>query len=155
MASQFLYLFFLSLCVVSCSGQSSHWASREELKPAVNPNIKLIHLDDGTTMIFDKDLGWYNAQQKFIEGVSISGSHDTIPISRVWSVEIKDDNSIDFGDLLKTIGIFILATAIIGLVLGALFVVLFPPHFTHGPPCLVMIAILSLSLTGATILVLV
>jgi hypothetical protein len=91
MTRQFLCLFFLSFCLASCSKQSTHWVSRAELQPASDANIKSVELVDGPVLEFNKSFGWYDAKKSIIEGFTITGWHDTIPLARVQRVEIDDE----------------------------------------------------------------
>jgi hypothetical protein len=87
MTRRFLFLFFLSYCLASCSSPP-HWVTRDELRPSPDPNIQKVELADGPVFEFNHALGWYDAEKNIIEGVTILGSHDTIPLARVQRVEL-------------------------------------------------------------------
>jgi hypothetical protein len=94
MKRQFFYLFFLSICLTACSSQqSTHWVPRAELHPSTDPNIKLIQLVNGSTIIFDQNLGWYDAKDQIIEGTTITGLHYTTALAKVQRVEIEDESN--------------------------------------------------------------
>jgi hypothetical protein len=91
MRRKFLYLFFLTICLASCASRSTHWVERAEIQPASDANIKSVELVDGPVLEFDKSRGWYDAEKSIIEGVTITGWRDTIPLARVQRVEIDDE----------------------------------------------------------------
>jgi hypothetical protein len=86
MKSIFFLLVLLLVCL-SCSSPS-RWITRAELETSSDPNILSVGLTDSTTLEFDRHLGWYNGKEGVIEGVTPSGYHDTIPLSRVQRVEL-------------------------------------------------------------------
>ena len=88
----FPILFFLTVSLASCS-TPPHWITREELQPAPDPNIEKIELVDGPLVEFNHALGWYDAEKSTIEGVTITGWHDTIYLARVQRVELAGENN--------------------------------------------------------------
>jgi hypothetical protein len=146
----YFYLFFLSICLGSCaSQQSTHWVPRAELQPSTDPNIKLIQLVNGSTIIFDHNLGWYNAKKQFIEGITITGWHDTTDVAKVQQVEITDGESNGGNSLLKAIGITLLITLGLSIVAGILLL----RQFSAQGGCLIFIAVLGVTTTVAAVLI--
>jgi hypothetical protein len=150
MIRRYFYLFFLSLCLGSCSNQqSTHWILRTELQPAPEPNIKSIELSDGSILEFDQSLGWYDAGKQIIEGVTLTGWHPTIPLSKVERVEIQDEDSSTGNTVMKGIGIALLIYLGLGIVAG---IVLLNQISSHGG-CVVFIAVVGITTTAAAILI--
>ena len=148
MTRKFLYLFFLPVCLASCSSQHTHWVSRTELFPASNADIKSVKLVDGSVIEFNQSLGWYNPEKQLIEGVTITGWHDTTALAKIQQVEIQDVDANAGGNVLKVVGIMLLAGGII------LVIVMLNYFSTHGgQACLVLIAAVGLTTTGAALLI--
>lgn len=83
----YFLLFLLSSFIVSCS-DPPHWVTREELKPVQDPNIQKLELVDGSVVEFNHSLGWYDIERAYIEGISVLGLHDTVPLALVQRAEL-------------------------------------------------------------------
>jgi hypothetical protein len=151
MPRKFFSLWLLSICLASCASHSSYWVTRDQLQPSIDPNIKLIQLVNGSTIIFDQNLGWYDSRKRFIEGITITGWHDTTAVINIQRVEIQEGNADTGSAVVKVIGLTLLASLVLGLILGI--VISNQGGFTHGPPCLVFIAIVGITTTAAAILI--
>ena len=149
MTRTFPYWFFLLICLASCANHPSYWVPRDELRPAAEPNIKLIELTDSSTIIFDHNLGWFNPERQIIEGITITGWHDTTALAKIQRVEISNEASDDGNTALKAIGIALVACLALGVVMG---IVLLNQFTSHGG-CLVFIAVLGVTTTAAAVLI--
>lgn len=85
--------------------------------------------------MFNSDLGWYDADHAYIEGVDMLGSRDTIPLSQVEQVE-----TIEHQPSTATAILLILLALTVGFAL-ALYYTLFPSG-SHG--CVILIAVIAL-----------
>jgi hypothetical protein len=148
MNSKFLYLFFLSICLASCESHPSYWVTHDQLQPSTNPSIKTVKLVNGSIIIFNQNLGYYDSNKQIIEGITITGWHDTTTLAKVESVEIQDEESNNVSNALKVIGITLLAG---GIVLGIAMLNYSANH--GGQACLVTIAVVGIATTGAALLI--
>src|SRR2546423_10891768 len=88
MRSKFSLGFWLIvLPLLSCCSSEGRWITREELKPASDPNIEAVQLQNGSVIQFDKDLGWYDVEAQIIEG-KLSGAPIRISLSEVKYIEL-------------------------------------------------------------------
>ena len=101
---QYFWLVF-TLLLGSCT-KEGHWISREELEPASDPNIEAIQLNNGSVIEFDKDLGWYNAQDHVIEG-SLSKAPFRIHVEEIKNVKIAGETTAWLG-----LGLFFLLAGV-------------------------------------------
>jgi hypothetical protein len=106
--------------LLSCCAKEGHWISKEELEPAPDPNIEALQLNNGSIIEFDKNLGWYNAQDHVIEG-SLSRAPMRIPIEEIRNVKLAGEATIWLG-----LGLFFLLAAV------GLIVALFAWISNHG-----------------------
>jgi hypothetical protein len=88
-----LFLIIFLALLASCTNHSSHWISSSDIKPASDANIERIELVDGPILEFGQELGWFDAKKGIIEGITITGWRDTIPLARITRVEIEDQPS--------------------------------------------------------------
>jgi hypothetical protein len=130
-------LFFLGL-FYSCSSTSTSIVSREKLQSSSSPNIEQVVLKGGKLIVFNSNLGWYDAEHAYIEGVDMLGSRDTIPLSQVEQVEqvvtIEHQHNTVISILL----------ILLALTIGAAFALYYSlfPHGNHG--CVILIAVIAL-----------
>ena len=69
-------------------------------------------------LLFDQNLGWYNSTKQFIEGITITGWHDTTALAKVQQVEIQEGNADTGSAVMKVIGITLLISLGLGIILG-------------------------------------
>ncbi|MGH2638388.1 MAG: hypothetical protein ACRDF4_03800, partial [Rhabdochlamydiaceae bacterium] len=110
------------LCIISlfllasCTSQQSTIVSGKELAPSNAPNIKSVHLTDGTVVVFNSDLGRYDAKHGYIEGFTREGSRVTIPITKIVLAQLVAPK-VDTAFIPVAVGVLFLA-AVIGVVIA-------------------------------------
>jgi len=62
--------------------------------------------------MFDQDLGWYDTKKQIIEGITITGWHDTTVIVKVSSVEITEAGHSNVGIILGAISLIFIGLSI-------------------------------------------
>ncbi len=147
MFHRFFYPFFLSFCLASCSSPS-HWVLPYELRPSPDPNIQKVELTGGPVLEFNHALGWYDAQNKIIEGVTILGSRETIPLSQVQRVELAGETD--------GVATALLAFLLVGIVGGiAMMIALLNIVDNGGRGCLILVqlAVVSAATMAAVVLI--
>jgi hypothetical protein len=137
----YLPVLFLALC--SCNASSTRWVSRNDIQPVPEPNIVRVTLIDNSTIEFNSKLGWYDFERSLIEGTTAHGIQDTIPLSSVQNIEMKEYHSNIFLWILGTLFLLSIGMGIV------LYNVFFPPH---GGGCLVLIAMIGIGSFCAIVL---
>ena len=128
----------------SCSSTSTALVPPEGLRPSSSPNIEQLELKNGQLIVFNSDLGWYDAEHAYIEGVDMLGARDTIPLSQVKQAQIPDVHTNPFLNILLTV----LAIGVVG---GLALWWFFFGYLSHnGQGCLVLLAVLGTSMVTAT-----
>ncbi|HEY3875279.1 MAG TPA: hypothetical protein VGM92_07360 [Candidatus Kapabacteria bacterium] len=103
------------------SGPDTHWVPTTELQPADQPNIREIELKDGSQVIFNRELGWYDRGRAIVEGVTLTGWHPAVPLDSIRSIEIQDRPQVNRG--LETFLIVIGGLFALGLIAGIIFTI--------------------------------
>jgi hypothetical protein len=140
------YFIIALTCLVSCSTHSAYWVSHAELDPASDPNVQQVELVDGSFIIFDHKLGWYDAQRLTIEGETTHG-HESIPLARINRVLIEDQPNKGISSFLS-----ILLVAL-GILIVSLVVVVLGIQYAFPRGCVV--AIISVGMMVAAIIILI
>ena len=100
------------LAVASCTSTETRIIPGDQLVPSDAPNIRSVTLFNGQIINFDADLGWYDRQRAYIEGVSSEGEPDTIPVASVKVALISETRANAVGSIFAAIGLMALALTI-------------------------------------------
>src|SRR5258708_7905921 len=62
--------------------------SSEDLRLSTEPEIKSLVLTNGKTVVFDENLGWYDAANKLVEGNTVDGKAVAYNLSDIRGAEL-------------------------------------------------------------------
>ncbi len=80
-------------CAILFSGCRAIYPVRE-LRSSSAPDISRVMKKNGTVVVFNPDLGWYNKQAGTIEGVTVDSQHVEYHLSELAKVETVREYSI-------------------------------------------------------------
>ena len=84
---------FAAFATVLFSGCRAIYPVRE-LRPSSAPDISRVMMKNGTVVVFNPDLGWYNRQAGTIEGITVDSQHVEYHLSELAKVETVREYSL-------------------------------------------------------------
>lgn len=146
MKSRVPVILFSLLLLASCASTDTRIVPGDRLVPADVPNIRSVTLLDGKIINFNSNLGWYNYQRAYVEGVTLEEEHDTIPVSKIKVALLSETNPNTVASIFAAIGLMALAFTIA--------IVVYITQTANRSGCIVILAglISAASIFGAVLI---